>query len=175
MKVEDKLINSPSLRLGSFQRSLFGVMTFLAWSVYIYLWIPLLTLLLWLLGFRTTYLQIYLQQQVVNLWLIGVLALFALGCALLLLGWAEYNRRRFAGLDRRGRQADVDLPEMAAGLGARTEDVIALQSASIATIRMSASAQPLGVDTRALRQDGALVRPFDGGRAGPAAAAPQSA
>jgi len=127
------------------QRTLFSVITLLAWTIYLYFWAPLATLLLWLAGFRASYLQIYLQRNEVNIELLLELLGIAVFCAVFLIGWAEYNRIRFHGLDRRARQADATLEEMATSLRASLVDAQQLQSARVATIIMADDATPTAV------------------------------
>lgn len=139
MKAGEKLIYRPS-RQPRLQRTVFGIFTLVAWSLYLYLWAPLATFGLWLVGLRTSYLQLYLQQHQVNTALLFNLALIALFCAAVLIGWAEYNRIRFQGIDRRARQPDATIEEMAVALRASVEDVRTLQAARIATVRLGDAA-----------------------------------
>lgn len=135
MKARDKMISRPSSQ-PRLKRTLFGAFTLLAWSVYLYLWAPLATLVLWFIGLRTTYLQLYLQQNAVNTTLLLHLAGIAALCAASLIGWAEYNRGRFHGADRRARQPDATLAEIAERLGADADEVATLQDSRISTVRI---------------------------------------
>lgn len=144
MKVIEKLILRPALAPIQ-QRRLFGLLTLLAWTGYLYLWAPLATLALWLAGLRSSYLQLYLQRNEVNVALLLQLVAIALVCAALLLGWAEYNRLRFQGKDRRGRQPDASLEVLADTLGMAVEHAERLRQARSVVIRMDAEARPLEV------------------------------
>lgn len=144
MNVFEKLISRPRLQ-PQVQRTLFSAITLLAWTIYLYFWAPLATLLLWLAGFRTSYLQLYLQRNAVNIELLLQLLGIAAFCALVLIGWAEYNRIRFQGFDRRARPADATLEEMALALRASLADAQHLQSARVATIMMADDATPIAV------------------------------
>jgi len=142
MKAGEKLIHRPHSQ-PRLQRTLFGLFTFVAWSLYLYLWVPLATLGLWLAGLRTTYVQLYLQQNEVSLDLLFNLVLIAAGCAGLLIGWAEYNRLRFQGVDRRASQGDATLPEIADVLGMSIEDARAMQDARVSTVRLGPTVRRL--------------------------------
>lgn len=135
MKVGEKLIHKPSLQPG-LQHTFFSLATLMAWSAYLYLWAPLVTLALWWAGARSTYIQLYLQHNQVNLPLLLQLLVLASVCATLLIGWAEYNRIRFQGVDRRGRQPDTSLADIALAMGMPIEQASALQDARIATVRV---------------------------------------
>lgn len=94
------------------QRWLFWALTLAAWFVWAYLWLPVVTLLGWYLGFRTFVREIVipdprtmLSSGIVYL---GIVALIGL----VLIGWSRYNLRRFGGEDRRrapGAVADEEI------------------------------------------------------------------
>jgi biofilm PGA synthesis protein PgaD len=145
MKAGEKLIFSPTRSQPRLTRTMFGAFTLLAWSLYLYLWAPLATLGLWLAGIRTSFLQLYIQQNDVNVGLLVQLFLIAVCCGTLLIGWAEYNRARFQGHDRRERLADVTIDQVAVALRAMPAHAAILQSARIATIAMNEQAIATGV------------------------------
>jgi biofilm PGA synthesis protein PgaD len=62
--------------------------------------------------------------------------------AVLLLTWAEAQRRRFTGVERRQRSPDAPLAEVAAALGAADQVIEALGSSRIVTLRMRADGTP---------------------------------
>ncbi len=135
MKAGEKLIYRPTSQ-ARLHRTLFGLFTLLAWTIYLYLWAPLATLGLWLAGMRTAYLQVYLQQHAVNVGLLLQLATIAACCAAVLIGWAEYNRIRFQGIDRRAPQPNATIEQIAERLHADADQVRTLQTARIATVRL---------------------------------------
>ncbi|MEO6226493.1 MAG: poly-beta-1,6-N-acetyl-D-glucosamine biosynthesis protein PgaD [Thermomonas sp.] len=98
-------------------RNAYRLLTLLAWSAYLYLWLPIATLTMWWLSTRLGYseLQHYPGFIDVDLFL---LLLKALGIAsLLLLTWAEYNRIRFQGHDRRTHLLATTPESTAAAMG----------------------------------------------------------
>ncbi|HBK46700.1 MAG TPA: poly-beta-1,6-N-acetyl-D-glucosamine biosynthesis protein PgaD, partial [Xanthomonadaceae bacterium] len=97
------LIRLPD-RMGHSRRLAQGALTAGAWMLYFYLWVPLLTLLAWALGLQTAYIRLYLEQNAIDPFLLLSLPVIALVCAAALIGWAEYNRARFANADERRRR-----------------------------------------------------------------------
>jgi biofilm PGA synthesis protein PgaD len=144
MTVEDKLIYRPAA-VDLPRRTLFGLATLAAWSLYLYLWLPLVTFALWALGGRTAYLRLFDEPPVVDYQILVRLLLIALGCALVLTGWAEYNRLRFQGKERRGHPPRADIHEVAQRLRADPAIADLLQSARIGTVVMDDAAVPTGV------------------------------
>ncbi len=84
------------------QRVLFGTLTLAFWMAWVYLWLPLITLLGWMFGVQQ-FSEIMIQQgglvtlkQSLIFYSIGI---FALTGSLIL--WATYNWLHFSGKDRR--------------------------------------------------------------------------
>lgn len=125
------------------KRTLYGAITLLAWVIYAYLWLPLVTLLLWVVGVRLSFIELYLQQQRLDAALLVTLPLLLLACATLLIGWAEYNRFRFRGHERRLAQSDVRSDEVALALSATPELGAALLDARSAVLTMDPQGRPL--------------------------------
>ena len=126
------------------RRNAFGVLTGVAWLVYAYLWLPLVTLLVWWLGVKTAYVEFYLREQRIDTFLLLVIPLIIVVAAIVLLGWAEYNRLRFRNKkDRRQPMADVTHAEIAADMGAEPSLAQALQQAHHVAVGMNESAVPV--------------------------------
>lgn len=127
------------------RRGVFGTVTAGAWTLYAYLWLPAITLAAWGLGLRTAWVRSVLESSHVDvdaMWLMLALVVL-LGCALVL--WAERQRRRFAGVERRRRTEDVAPAAVAASLGVTSEVVHALQVAGVATVHLDADGRPVRV------------------------------
>lgn len=110
---DDLIIERPDLQ--SWPRLLGSrVVTAAMWALYIYLWLPLLTLLAWSAGLRVAYQQMveYGGYQIAfDLWLTFALVILALGAALLI--WARINLHRFRGQDRRSGTGPTDRARLA--------------------------------------------------------------
>ncbi len=97
------------------QRYAYAMLTLLFWILWFYLWIPLVSLVAWLFGFKLFY-----QHMIVLQGLQGLLDLagwYGLVIAMLgisLLGWALYNQLRFRGREKRRYQEMIKPHELAA-------------------------------------------------------------
>lgn len=143
-EADRRVISLPGLQ-HRVKRTLYGVVTLLAWVVYAYLWLPLITLLLWVVGVRLSYIELYLQQQRLDAALLVTLPLLLLACATVLIGWAEYNRFRFRGHERRLAQSNVHSGEVAHALFAPPGLGVALLDAQSAVLMMDPQGRPLTV------------------------------
>lgn len=155
MNAHSAIIHMPQ-RQAPAQRTLYRVATLLVWILYAWLWLPLATLVLWVLGVRVAVIELYLAQQRVDADLLLWLPLLLLGCATVLVGWAEYNRRRFAGRDRRQGRQDVPAAEVAQAMGADGALATELAGARSVVLVMDGEGRPL-----ALRQRPATPVPHD--------------
>lgn len=137
------LIERPE-RQSKGRRNAFGLLTAIAWAIYAYLWLPLVTLLAWWLGVKTAYVELYLREQRIDTFLILVVPLIIVVVAVLLLGWAEYNRHRFQSKhDRREPMPEVTHAEIAVGMGAPHALADALQQARSVSVAMDENAVPV--------------------------------
>lgn len=94
MKPEKIIIDRPS-RLGSPRRVTENVVTLIGWGFWFFLARPLLTLVLWLLGFRIFYAE-FARYSLENALFIIRLILILLGLYLVIRGWNFYKSRRFS-------------------------------------------------------------------------------
>lgn len=143
-RFDSRLIQKPRQQ-PRLQRTAWGFVTIAFWAFYFYLWAPVLTLLSWLIGGRLAWLQLYERKQQLDPFLIIALPVMLVGCAALLILWAEYNRYRFAGKERRAPRVDVALPEIAHNLGASEALALQLSSAKAVTLHMDDLARPVGL------------------------------
>lgn len=125
---------------------LHGAATVVAWVVYAWLWLPLITVVAWLLGVRTSYIELYMRDHRFEPTLVVTLPLLALACALLLIGWAEWNRWRFGDRERRGAHEDVAPADVARALHAPEHVATRLSDAKLAVLTMDAEGRPQAVN-----------------------------
>lgn len=128
------------------KRAASGALTAAAWAIYASLWLPLITAVAWYAGLRTAYSHIYLQQHQVDIFLLLWVPLIALGCGVLLIGWAEYNRIRFSKTDRRQRRTEVHADTVSAGLGVGAAMAAQMRNGRITHVALDEDAKPTGVD-----------------------------
>ncbi|AWH47338.1 poly-beta-1,6-N-acetyl-D-glucosamine biosynthesis protein PgaD [Stenotrophomonas sp. ZAC14A_NAIMI4_1] len=130
-------------RLARQKRFLQRAATLLAWSAYAWLWVPLATLVAWVLGLQAGWDRLYLQRNAVDPFILAALPIIALLCGLLLIGWAEYNRTRFADADRRLRRPDVADAAVRERLQAPAQVMHTLRRHRVVTVRMDEQARPV--------------------------------
>jgi biofilm PGA synthesis protein PgaD len=126
-------------------RTAWGAVTLAFWAVYVYLWLPVATLLIWLAGVRLAVVELYLRENRIDTFLVGALPVLAIAAAALLIGWAELNRAWFVGKERRRDVPDISIERIAATLNTPHSIAHALQEMKIALIRMDADAIPYAV------------------------------
>ena len=149
MKVDLRLIQKPE-KQSKLSRTIWGVVTGIFWLGYVYLWLPLLTLILWTLGVRTAVFELYMREHAVEPFLLIALPLIAVIATLVMGAWAEYNRHRFGGADRRQRADDVSIDIVARGLGANEAVTASMATAKIIVLHMDDNACPVSAMIRQL-------------------------
>ena len=122
-----------------------GGVTGVFWLLYLYLWLPLITLVMWLLGVNNALVELYIPEGRVDVYLLVTLPVIALVCTVMLSVWAEYNRQRFQGMDRRASVESVGIEMMARSLGAASEVAAAMRGGKHMTLTMSDEATPIAV------------------------------
>lgn len=130
-------------------RTLQGVVTLLAWVAYAWLWLPVITVIAWMLGVRTSFVELQLRNYDFDQDTFGILFTLAVVATILLIGWAEYNRHKFGGRDRRTPARNVELEHMAETLRTSPEVSRQLSSAKSITLAMGDDARPTGVHRHA--------------------------
>lgn len=143
-QIQSRLINN-SDKLPRAHRVFWGGVTGVFWLLYLYLWLPLLTLAMWWLGVNNALVELYIPEGRVDAYLLVALPLIALVCAVVLSTWAEYNRRRFQGMDRRAAIEPVGIETMALSLGAGSQVAAAMRAGRHMTLTMSDEAIPTAV------------------------------
>jgi biofilm PGA synthesis protein PgaD len=132
------------------QRTAWGFVTIAFWAFYFYLWAPLVTAVSWLLGGEMAFVQLYEYKQSVDPFIVIALPVMLVCCSALLIAWAEYNRLRFAGKDRRNPRVEVSLEEIAHNLGASPVLAAQLTHGKAVTLHMDDQARPVGLTEQTL-------------------------
>ena len=140
------------------QRTAWGFVTLAFWGFYFYLWAPLVTAISWLLGGHLAWLQLYEYKQSIDPFLVIALPIMLVCSAVLLIAWAEYNRFRFAGKERRNPRQDVTREEMARDLGATPALAAELLAGKAVTLHMDDHARPVGLSQQALAEPEPVAR-----------------
>lgn len=126
-----RIIHRPDLQSRR-QRSLFALLAGIGWLVWLYLFLPLVTLLGW--HFGVVRFRDYVIDSQSHTWAsltIYVITIAGAGAALLI--WAFYNYRRFRHADRRRPAAPMTAERLAITYGMNADEVARLQQARVAT------------------------------------------
>lgn len=126
-------------------RTLQGIVTLLAWVAYAWLWLPVITVVAWMLGVRTSFVELRVRTYEFDQDTFGILFTLAVVATVILIGWAEYNRHKFGGQDRRMPAENVGVNEIAQSLRASPEVAQQLSQARSITLAMGDDARPMGV------------------------------
>ena len=99
------------------KKTLFATLTGLAWLGWIYLWLPLLTLLAWSVGLDRAWKYLVVNSSQSNVHDLLLLFGIACTCAVAAIAWMTYNLRRFGHLRRRRAVDNTINDEIALKLG----------------------------------------------------------
>ncbi len=123
------ILNMPDLvarhtKIGS------SVFTIVFWGIFVYLWMPLITIVAWMLGLSHSYGELTYIRELTNLehlaYMYGMIVL-ALGGSLLL--WALQEYLRFRNVNRRREPVAVEVNELAKYMNFQESDVATYQLA----------------------------------------------
>jgi biofilm PGA synthesis protein PgaD len=130
------------------QKALFGALTAAFWVLWVFLWLPLATLLGWLFfGYQFQFHMVTLDgyQGFLNLLRIYALVILAMSGALIL--WAKYNHLRFRGMDRRKEIPPPTNDQLAALHHQSVQTIAQWQSYQVMTIHHDARGAITMVDS----------------------------
>lgn len=124
------IIERPLVNATPPQKLAYGALTLLFWALWFYLWVPLLALGAWWLGFEQAYkYMVILGGYQDFLQLVGLYALAILLLCGTLIGWAAYNIWRFKGVETRAAPPAVPNEEIARLFAVDPAEVARWQSA----------------------------------------------
>lgn len=107
------IIHQPRLQTLK-QRFGYSLVTFIFWTIWLYLWLPLISLLAWFIGIRLFHDEMIAQRGYEGFFnLVGWYSLVVLIIGGALLGWGGYNLYRFRGKERRKSTGSSDKNEIA--------------------------------------------------------------
>ncbi|MCK0746688.1 poly-beta-1,6-N-acetyl-D-glucosamine biosynthesis protein PgaD [Chromohalobacter nigrandesensis] len=115
------------------QRGLFALLAGVGWLIWLYLFLPLSTLLGW--AFGSERFQAYVIDGHEHSWsslMIYAVTVVLAGAALLI--WAFYNYRRFRHADRRRPPSPLTTERLATSFGVDEAQVARLQQGRVATL-----------------------------------------
>lgn len=97
MRAEGPIISHPEWQSKT-QRLTSGTLTIIAWAIWIYLWLPIMTACLWIAGIHLTFVQLLRRPTLNSLLFVSLIVLL---CSIVVAAWASYNYIRFARKSRR--------------------------------------------------------------------------
>ena len=115
-RFDSRMIRKPH-RQPRFQRTAWGFVTLAFWGFYFYLWAPLVTLLSWLIGGQPG--GSCTNDRASSTRTCWSRCHCCCCASVLLITWAEYNRARFRGRERRQPRPLASLNEVAPIWGQR--------------------------------------------------------
>ena len=112
-KPESHIIDKPSLK-SVIRKGVETGVTLLAWFVWVYMLLPLVTLVMWFIGLRLIFIEQFKLSTLSGMLSVTTyyIAIIALIWFVFLL-WSVYNRRKFRGRDSRKHAAPVSDDDLA--------------------------------------------------------------
>ena len=118
IRTQSPLIISHPERQSGTQHVLFSMLTVSIWALWIYLWLPLITGILWIVGIRWAYIQVFRGTRGVSFWVIA----WILGAVIVaVVYWSIYNSIRYEGRTQRRRAKVVSKTMMGQKFGVNGE------------------------------------------------------
>lgn len=128
------IIERPDLQSWQ-QRFVSRTLTLVFWGVWVYLWLPVITLVGWLAGLqRFHFHMIVLEGYQGFLGLLAIYAVIILAMAGTLIGWAKYNHLRFRGVERRRARPSVSVEALARHVANPVDEIHRWRGAQIAVV-----------------------------------------
>lgn len=157
------LIRRPLAQRRSYRR-FYQLATLVAWGGWLYLFVPLITLLLWLSGLRTAWTQAPVADRAGG-GDVQSIAIAALISAFALIVWGELERRRFAGSPPRPVSEHDEVRSVSEGMHIPLRDVYRLRDGRRALVNFTPEGRILRVDgqdrpapSRSIQMDTMLQR-----------------
>lgn len=141
---DDLFIHRPHLQQRR-RRAMYRTLTAVMWGLYLFLWLPLITLLAWWAAARVGYAEIVPRPMQIDQALFRTVAIAFAVAVVLLIGWAEYNRRRFTDRERRKPIPALDPAETARVLGVPEDLAARMRTTRGGVLRMDDAARPAGL------------------------------
>ncbi|MGB6134358.1 MAG: poly-beta-1,6-N-acetyl-D-glucosamine biosynthesis protein PgaD [Acidobacteriaceae bacterium] len=122
MRAERPIIVRPDKQSWE-QRITSRTLSGIAWGVWLMLWMPVLTAVLWIFGTRVTYIYIIRAPDETSLLLIFLIMFI---CNMIVSGWSSYNYIRFARKTRRHATVPVSHEKVGELFGVTDPETLSL-------------------------------------------------
>jgi biofilm PGA synthesis protein PgaD len=146
MRAQSPLIISRPERQSGAQHALFGALTVSIWALWIYLWLPLITGILWTVGIRSAYTQIFKGSRGISLWVI----VWILGAVIVTVAyWSGYNNIRYGGRTQRRQAKAVSKTMIGRKFGVTADALYTLMHGRSLNLHFNDREELMGVDALA--------------------------
>lgn len=131
----DLVVDRPELQRDP-QRMIYSTLTLIAWVAWVYLWLPLASLVGWYFGIRIFVREVSVPDPgtMVMVVLTYLTVVVVLGGTLLV--WSRYNVHRFRGKERRGEVPHLDDADVRDWFGVEQELLEHLRSTDSMTLHL---------------------------------------
>ncbi len=145
---DNLIINRPDLKS---RPLIFGeqVLTIIFWGFWFYLWLPLISVIAWLLGFRILYTHIMELGGIDNFF--AQFDTFSRGVAIasgLLACWSFYNLKRYGSYNRRNKVLPTDIKRLKKEFSLSDRDWQTFQEARVLLLSLDAQGRVTGVQAK---------------------------
>jgi len=165
MRAERPIIVHPEKQSWK-QRITSGTLGGIAWGIWLLLWMPVITTVLWILGTRVTYIYIIRAPDETSLLLIFVIMFI---CNMIVSSWTSYNFIRFAKMTRRRGVAPVSHEKVGEVFGVTNPDTLSLlQGSRILGLSFNETGGLVGIDVVEIEISTTTTVEEDGDWAAPA-------
>lgn len=128
------IIDRPELQ-ARHRRVVYSTATLVAWALWMYLWLPLVSLLAWWFGIRSFVREFVVPETPILIRTLLIYGLVVAVLALILVAWSRYNLRRFGPRGRRQAPNQVSDAEIARWFGVPQDQLPAIRSADSQVVR----------------------------------------
>jgi biofilm PGA synthesis protein PgaD len=147
------IIDRPELQ-ARHRRVVYSTATLVAWALWMYLWLPLVSLLAWWFGIRSFVREFVVPETPILLRTLLIYGMVVAILALALVVWSRYNLRRFGPRGRRQAPNQVSDREIARWFGVPEDQLPSIRSADSQVVRFLEDGRIEWGERRALARAG---------------------
>lgn len=134
------IIDRPELQ-ARHRRVVYSTVTLLAWGLWMYLWLPLVSLLAWWFGVRAFTREFVVPRTDILLDTLAIYALVVSALGITLILWSRYNLHRYGPRGRRQAPNQVSDREVSEWFGVPEEQLPSIRSAGSQVVRFHPDGQ----------------------------------
>lgn len=142
------IIEYPELQSPA-RKTLSSVITTMAWTLWLYLWLPLFSLIAWGAGIQLMIVEVFLPDRGEDMRELVRLISYVVLITLVVVVWSQYNLRRYGRRNRRIHIPDVNKATLARYYEISPQMLENLRNQRLLTLDYCNDHQPVLVDTAA--------------------------